>query len=181
MTENTAAKGRGDHAGKTAQPAGKYLTFKLAEEEYAVGILKVEEIIGLQPITRVPRTPPFVRGVVNLRGRVIPVIDLRLKFGLETQEATDRTCIIVLQITRESGLATLGAIVDEVLEVMDVPAEQIAPTPAFGTNVNTSFIQGIAKIDNTVTILLDIEKVLSSDEIVEISTLGAASTETSQA
>ena len=105
--------------------AGKYLTFKLAGETYGLEILKVQEIIGMMKVTKVPRTPEFIRGVINLRGKVIPVIDLRLKFAMEAAEDTERTCIIVVQVKGESGMLTMGSIVDEVSEVMNIEAEKI--------------------------------------------------------
>ena len=123
--------------------AGKYLTFKLGAEEYGLEILKVQEIIKMMDITRVPRTPAFVRGVINLRGKVIPVVDLRLKFGMESRETTDKTCVIVVQVAQASaasGAVTMGTIVDEVSEVLDISGGQIEPPPEFGTSVNTDFI-----------------------------------------
>lgn len=148
---------------------GKYLTFKLGDEEYGVQILKVQEIIKMMDITKVPRVQYFVRGVINLRGKVIPVIDLRLKFGMKEKETTDKTCVIVLQVTRATGSITMGAIVDEVSEVMDITEEQIEPTPDFGTEIETDFILGMGKIGNMVVLLLDIDKVLSSAELANLS------------
>ena len=145
--------------------AGKYLTFKLGVEEYGLEILKVQEIIKMMDITRVPRTPTFVRGVINLRGKVIPVVDLRLKFGMESRETTDKTCVIVVQVSNANGAVTMGTIVDEVSEVLDINGEQIEPAPEFGTSVNTDFILGMGKVAKKVIMLLDIDKVLSSGEI----------------
>lgn len=144
-----------------ADVRGKYLTFFLAEEEYGLEILKVREIIGLLPITRVPRTPDSVVGVVNLRGKVIPVVDLRSRFGLPTVEASERSCIIVVQA---NGME-LGAVVDHVSEVVDVAAEDIEEAPNFGAAVGTDFLLGIAKSGERVRLLLDIDRVLSSDEL----------------
>ena len=144
---------------------GKYLTFTLAEEEYGIGILKIKEIIGMLPITPVPRTPPFVKGVINLRGKVIPIIDLRLKFGMEEIDYTDRTCIIVVEIEGESGTILMGIVVDTVSEVLNIKAEDIEDTPTFGTDLNTEYILGIAKMEVGVKILLDIDKVLNTEEI----------------
>jgi purine-binding chemotaxis protein CheW len=152
----------------TESRAGKYLTFKIVTEEYGVEILKVQEIIGIMDITKVPRTPEFVRGVINLRGKVIPVIDLRLKFGLESTEDTDMTCIIVVQITSESQNLTTGIIVDEVYEVLDIVGEQIEDTPSFGATVDTDFILGMGKVGNKVVSLLDIDKILSGEDIITI-------------
>jgi purine-binding chemotaxis protein CheW len=151
------------------QLAGKYLTFKLAEEEYGLEILKVQEIIQMQAVTRVPRTPDYVRGVINLRGKVIPVVDLRRKFGLESVKDTEKTCIIVVQITHKEGKVVMGIIIDEVKEVLDIKAENIEETPSFGETVNTEFILGIGKIGTSVKMLLSIDKVLSFAEIDSIS------------
>lgn len=143
----------------------KHLTFTMGEEEYGLDILKVQEIIGIMPITRIPRTPGFVRGVINLRGKVIPVIDLRTRFGLEAPEDTDRTCIVVVQVTRASGRTVMGIVVDAVSEVIDVVDGEVEPTPEFGEGVETEFILGIAKFADRVVMLLDIDKVLSGSEL----------------
>lgn len=149
--------------GVIAKP-GKYLTFKLANEEYGLEILKVQEIIGLMKVTRVPKLPNFIRGVINLRGKVIPVVDLRLKFGMEGQKDTDRTCIIVVQIVRVGMQMTIGTIVDDVSEVLNISADQIEPAPSLGGNVSTDFILGMGKVGQKVVQLLDIDKVLSAGE-----------------
>ncbi len=148
--------------------AGKYLTFKLADEEYGLQILKVQEIIRMQTVTRVPRTPEYLRGVINLRGKVIPVIDLRRKFELSDIEDTERTSIIVVQVELPEGMVTMGIIIDAVREVLDIRAENIEETPSFGANVDAEFILGIGKIGATVKILLDIDKVLNATEIKEV-------------
>jgi purine-binding chemotaxis protein CheW len=142
---------------------GKYLTFLLDKEEYGVEILKVREIIGLMDITKVPQTPEFVEGVINLRGKVIPVIDLRTKFGLSRAEYNDQTCIIVVDVG-----TMMGIIVDTVNEVHDIPSAQIEPPPKFGAAVDTTFILGMGKVKDEVKILLDIDKVLTSTELVEL-------------
>lgn len=147
---------------------GKYLTFTMAKEEYGIGILKIKEIIGMMPITTIPRTPEFVKGVINLRGKVIPVIDLRLKFSMEAMDYTDRTCIIVVEIGIESGMVMIGIVVDSVSEVLNVRNEDVAETPTFGTKLDTDYILGMAKIEGGVKILLDIDKVLSTEEIQAI-------------
>ena len=149
---------------ESQQKAGKYLTFALAKEEYGLEILKVREIMGMMDITAVPKTPDFVKGVINLRGKVIPVIDLRSKFQMETVEQTEETCIIVVDV---DGVE-MGIIVDKVSEVLDIAAEEIEDAPAFGANVNTDFILGMGKVRERVTILLDISKVLSNAEIDNI-------------
>ncbi len=146
-----------------ATRGGKYLTFSLANEEYGLEILKVREIIGIMDITAVPQMPEYVKGVINLRGKVIPVIDLRLKFGLPPAEYTDQTCIIVVDIGSLTGI-----IVDTVQEVLDIEATQIDPPPPLGANVDTSFILGLGKVKDEVKILLDVDKVLSSEELSEI-------------
>jgi purine-binding chemotaxis protein CheW len=151
--------------------AGKYLTFELGGEVYGLEILKVQEIIGMMNVTQVPRTPEFVRGVINLRGKVIPVVDLRKKFALEAQEDTEKTCIVVVQIAREGGEITMGAIVDEVSEVLDVGSEQIEPPPSFGTDVDTDFILGMGKVDQKVVMLLDVDKVLSGSDMAMVDQL----------
>ncbi|HTS16056.1 MAG TPA: chemotaxis protein CheW [Verrucomicrobiae bacterium] len=145
--------------------AGKYLTFKLGAEEFGLEILKVQEIIKMMDITRVPRTPDFVRGVINLRGKVIPVVDLRLRFGMEAKATTDKTCVIVVQVRRENVTVTMGTIVDEVSEVLDIGGEQIEPAPEFGEMVNTDFIVGMGKVGKRVVMLLDVDKVLSQQEL----------------
>ncbi|OIP95968.1 MAG: chemotaxis protein CheW [Syntrophobacteraceae bacterium CG2_30_61_12] len=143
---------------------GKYLTFSMANEEYGIGILKVKEIIGMMPVTPVPRTPGYVKGVINLRGKVIPVIDLRLRFGMPQAEYTDRTCIIVVDVTTSAGELQMGIVVDSVSEVLNIKPEEIDPTPSFGTNLQTEYIMGMAKMDAGVKILLDINQVLNQDE-----------------
>jgi purine-binding chemotaxis protein CheW len=144
---------------------GKYLTFTLAEEEYGIGILKVREIIGMMPITSVPQTPSFVKGVINLRGKVIPVVDLRLKFGMAELDYTERTSIIVVEVRGMSGDIPIGIVVDSVSEVVNIKGEDIEDTPTFGTRLDTDYILGMAKIEGGVKILLDIDRVLSSEEI----------------
>ena len=149
----------------TTMKTGKYLTFTLADEEYGIGILKVKEIIGMMAITSVPRTPDFVKGVINLRGKVIPVIDLRVKFGMPAIDYTDRTCIIVVEIDADDMTIQIGIVVDSVSEVLNIKEEEIENAPSFGTTLNTDYILGMAKIDSGVKILLDIDKVLSAKEI----------------
>jgi len=153
---------------KIANLAGKYLTFRLAEEEYGLEILKVQEIIQMQSVTRIPRTPDYVRGVINLRGKVIPVIELRKKFGFDSVKDTEKTCIIVVQIQHTDTTIVMGIIIDEVKEVLNIKAENIEETPTFDANINTEFILGIGKIGNSVKMLLDIDKVLSMGEIASI-------------
>jgi purine-binding chemotaxis protein CheW len=147
---------------------GKYLTFSLAGEEYGIGILKIREIIGMLPITSVPETPPYVKGVINLRGKVIPVVDLRLRFGMPEIDYTERTCIIVVEMKSTAGVVPIGAVVDAVSEVLNIKAEDIENTPAFGTRFNTDFILGMAKMGKGVKLLLDIDRVLNAEETIEV-------------
>ena len=148
-----------------ADKEGKYLTFTLTEEEYGIGILKIKEIIGMLPITSVPQTPDFVKGVINLRGKVIPVMDLRLRFGMMSIDYTERTCIIVVEIAGQTGTILVGIVVDAVSEVLNIKGDDIEKTPTFGTKLNTEYILGMAKMEGGVKILLDIDQVLSSDEL----------------
>jgi purine-binding chemotaxis protein CheW len=145
--------------------AGKYLTFQLGDEEYGVEILKVQEIIRMQEITRVPKTPEFVRGVINLRGKVIPVISLREKFGMPSIDDTVKTCIVVVQVLRNDVDIIMGVIIDEVREVLDIAAENIEQTPSFGASIDTEFIRGMGKVGAKVKMILDIDKVLSVEEV----------------
>jgi purine-binding chemotaxis protein CheW len=146
---------------------GKFLTFFLADEEYAIEILKVQEIIGMMAITRVPRTPGFVRGVINLRGKVITIVDLRLKFDMEEKAQTAETCIIVVQT---AGIE-IGILVDKVSEVSAIAANEIEDAPSFGTAVNTEYLLGIGKAGSKVKLLLDIDRVLSTQEILNLSSV----------
>jgi len=149
--------------------AGKFLTFDLAEEEYGLEILRVREIIGMMAITPVPRTPDFVLGVINLRGKVIPVIDLRLKFGLPYKEPDERTCVIVVEVMSDGRTVQMGIVVDRVNEVVDVKAGEVEPTPSFGVALDTAFILGMAKVQGKVKILLDIDRVLTTSEVAALS------------
>jgi purine-binding chemotaxis protein CheW len=144
---------------------GKYLTFILDNEEYGISILKIKEIIGMMPITSIPQTPEFVKGVINLRGKVIPVIDLRLKFEMAAMDYSERTCIIVVEIQGDSGPIYVGCVVDAVSEVLNIKSDDIEETPDFGASLDASYILGMAKMEGGVKILLDIDKVLSTDEM----------------
>lgn len=147
------------------QRGGKYLLFHLGQEEFGVQVLKVKEIMGIQEITAVPQTSPFVKGVINLRGKVIPVIDLRLKFQLPEAEYTQRTCIIVLQVKQHNGNIMMGVIVDGVSEVLNLQESEIEDTPEFGDGLALPYILGMAKIKGKVKILLEIDSVLSAQEL----------------
>ena len=150
-----------------ASREGKFMTFRLGNEEFGVEVLKVRELIGIMDITKVPQTQAFVEGVINLRGKVIPVIDLRTKFGLERAAYSDQTCVIVVDVG-----SLMGIIVDTVCEVHDIPADNIEPPPALGCGVDTTFILGLGKVNDEVKILLDIDSVLNSGELVELSKAG---------
>ena len=174
MTQHESDRlGAGGGAG-LRERAGQYLTFALGNEVYGLEILKVQEIIGMTTVTKVPRTPDFLRGVINLRGKVIPVVDLRTKFGMESHEDTNLTCIIVVQVMRDNQQVTMGIIVDEVAEVLDVRAAQIAPPPPFGASTQTEFISGMGKGGSKVIILLDTDRVLSWGEVEAISEVAAS-------
>src|ERR1035437_1368037 len=144
---------------KTDPRAGKYLVFHLGREEFGIQVLKVREIMGIQDITAVPQTPGYVKGVINLRGKVIPVVDLRLKFGMPEQEYTQRTCIIVVQVRGEAGHMLMGIVVDGVAEVLNLAAADIEDTPDFGEGAASSCLLGMAKVKGKVKILLQIEQV----------------------
>jgi purine-binding chemotaxis protein CheW len=150
---------------------GKYLTFQLANEEFGIRVLKVREIMGLQEITAVPQTPAHIKGVINLRGKVIPVIDLRLKFDLPGAEYTQRTCIIVTQVQGESGALLMGIVVDGVSEVLNLTGAEIEDTPDFGEDVAGGYLLGMAKVKGKVKILLDIDRVLSAQELHSLNSI----------
>ena len=154
-----------DTAAQSDARAGKYLTFHLGNEEFGVRVLKVREIMGLQEITAVPQTPCHVKGVINLRGKVIPVIDLRLKFGLPNAEYGQRTCIIVAQVQGESRPILMGVVVDAVSEVLNLTGAEIEDTPDFGVDAAGKYLLGMAKVKGKVKILLDIDQVLSSQDL----------------
>ncbi len=148
-------------ATNTKVTEGKFLTFILNDEVYGIEILKVREIIGLMDITNVPQTPDYMKGVINLRGKVIPVIDLRLKFSMPEEEHTQETCTIVVEVDSTS----IGIIVDNVSEVMEIKSDEIEDAPQFGQGIDTNFIMGLGKTKETIVIMLDIAKVLSAEEI----------------
>jgi purine-binding chemotaxis protein CheW len=144
----------------TAGREGKHLTFILAEEEYGIGILKVKKILGMLPITLVPQTPGSIKGGVNLRGKVIPVIDLRLRFGMPTAGYSERTCIIVVELVGQAATVQIGIAVDAESELLTIKSEEIAPTPAVGSELNTDYILGMVKTGGGIKILLDIDRML---------------------
>lgn len=143
----------------------QYLTFKLEDEVFAVDISKVREVLDFTTVTKVPRTPDFMRGVINLRGNVVPVVDMRLKFGMSKTEKTVNTCIIIVEISLEGESTVLGALADSVQEVIDLEPQQIEPAPRIGTRVKTDFIKGMGKKDDHFIMILDIDRVFSADEL----------------
>jgi purine-binding chemotaxis protein CheW len=146
-----------------------YLTFNLEEEVYALDVLKVKEVLELTKITKVPKTPRFMRGVINLRGNVVPVVDLKYKFGMGDTEETVRTCIIVMEVAIDNEIKVIGAMADAVKEVINLEPEQIEPSPYLGTKVNIEFINGMGKIGDEFIIILDIDKIFSEDEFQAVS------------
>ncbi|MBF0557768.1 MAG: chemotaxis protein CheW [Nitrospirae bacterium] len=143
----------------------QYLTFRLGDEVFALDISKVREVLDFTTVTKVPRMPEFMRGVINLRGNVVPVVDMRLKFGMPRTDKTVNTCIIIVEISIEGETAVLGALADSVQEVVDLEPEQIEPAPRIGTSLRTEFIKGMGKRNDQFVILLDINKVFTSEEI----------------
>jgi purine-binding chemotaxis protein CheW len=154
-----------ENVAKIDPRAGKYLTFGLGKEEFAIEVMRVREIIGLRDITPVPQTPRYVKGVINLRGKVIPVVDLRLKFEMPEQEYTQRTCIIVVQTEQDGSKALTGVVVDQVSEVLTLQAADIEDTPTFGPELAAPYLLGMAKVKGAVKILLDINLVMTAQEI----------------
>lgn len=148
----------------------QYLTFKLADEIFALDVAKVREILEYTNITKIPQTPEFMRGVINLRGSVVPVIDMRLKFGLSATEQTINTCIIVVEVTLDGDTTVLGALADSVQEVVEMEPEQIEPAPHIGTRLNTAFIKGMGKHEEHFVMILDIDRVFSDSEMAVLQT-----------
>jgi purine-binding chemotaxis protein CheW len=171
MQVMVAREGMGIEPRLMSEYAGKYLTFTLGHEEYGLPVLKVREIIKLMDITQVPQVPEHVLGVINLRGKVIPVIDLRRKFGLAVRDNTEQTCIIVADVELAAAKVMMGVVVDSVSEVLNVAAAEIDDTPAFGGQNNTDYLLGLAKVKGTVKILLDLDRVLGSDGQLELRAL----------
>ena len=152
-----------------ATNAGKYLTFVLGHESYGISVLKVREIIRLMDVTSVPQMPPYVKGVINLRGKVVPIVDLRIKFGLTGAQSAERTCIVVVQVKVSGGaLAFMGFIVDGVEEVTHFGANEIEQTPDFGSKLDTDYILGMAKVRGKVKTLLDIDRLLTSETVEQL-------------
>lgn len=152
----------------------QYLTFSLQDEMFGIGILAIREIIEYGSLTVVPLVPPFIRGVINLRGAVVPVIDLAVRFARPAAEVTRRTCIVIVEISSTDMRAPqqMGLVVDTVSEVLEIPAADIEPAPSFGSNIRTDFISGMGKVDGRFVVLLDVDCILSLDEIAVLSSLG---------
>ena len=167
MSEQSKVMHQGVSAGGEGE--GKYLTFTLGKEDYGVNIMKVKEIIGMMLITAMPWAPVFIKGVINLRGKVIPVVDLRLKFGMEAVAHTENTCTIVMELEKGADRILVGIVVDSVSEVLQINGEDIDETPAIGADTDMNFILGMAKIGNTVKMLLDIDRVLNAEDVVLLS------------
>ncbi len=161
---NNATAVKGNQSANVDSRAGKYLTFFLASEEYGVEILKVQEIIGRMPITPVPLTSRYIRGVINLRGKIHPIMDLKIKFGMDETQITDETCIIVIKTTS----MMMGVLVDKVSEVVNISSDDIEDTPSFGGDVNPEYLLGVGKTGGRVRLLLDIEKVINAADIINM-------------
>ncbi|MBF0357521.1 MAG: purine-binding chemotaxis protein CheW [Magnetococcales bacterium] len=148
--------------------SAQYLTFLLGEELFAVDIFKIREVLEFTSVTKVPRTPPFMRGVINLRGSVVPVVDMRAKFEMSKTETTVNTCIIILEIAIDDGITIMGALADSVQEVLELNLEHIEPPPKIGTNIHSDFLIGIGKNDGKFIMILDVDKIFSADELSNI-------------
>ncbi len=159
----------------------QYLTFKLQDEVFALDISAVREVLDYTAVTRVPRTPDFMRGVINLRGSVVPVVDLRLKFGMPATEKTVNTCVIIVEVGVDNETVILGVLADSVQEVLDLDPDHIEPAPRIGTRLNTAFIKGMGKRDSNFIIILDIDKVFSTNELFTVQeTVSESATEQKQ-
>ena len=162
-------------ASPTSGLAGRYLIFSLARESYAIEVARTREIIRLTEITPLPQLPPFMRGVINLRGKIVPIVDLRAKFGMPAEEPTERTSIVVVHIKGAGGaMVWVGFIVDDVDEVTNIAATEIEPTPDFGLQVDTGYMRGMAKTKKGVTTLLDVDHLVAGDVVARASQLGRA-------
>lgn len=160
--------------------ATQYLTFFVAEERYAIAILDVKEIIEVSQMTRVPMTPDYIRGVINLRGSVVPVVDLRARLGKGCGELTKRSCIVLVEVETRNGRQSLGMLVDEVNEILEIPASHMQPPPDFGSDIRTDFIQSMGRVDDVFMILLDINHVLSVEELSQLDKLGKSASQLQQ-
>jgi purine-binding chemotaxis protein CheW len=163
-TKTTAVKAE-------TEQAGQYLTFGLGTETFAIGIMAIKEIIEYASLTEVPMMPPYVRGVINLRGSVVPVLDLPVRFGKAASAVTKRTCIVIIDVMLGSDRHVLGLVVDAVNAVLDIPASDIEPPPAFGASIRTEFIRGMVKINSKFVIVIDVDHVLATDEVLALTEL----------
>lgn len=170
--QSTVAAGRNHPASEGAQPT-QYLTFMLGSELFAIGILAIKEIIEYNSLTVVPMMPECIRGVINLRGAVVPVMDLSARFGKQSAQITKRTCIVIVEIQADDGHQDIGVIVDAVNEVLDIPASEIEPAPAFGAKIRSDFISGMGKVDGKFVIVLSLDHVLSASEISSLTEVSA--------
>jgi purine-binding chemotaxis protein CheW len=164
---NTNTTAAADSAGQT----GQYLTFVLGVETFAIGIMAIKEIIEYASLTEVPMMPPYVRGVINLRGAVVPVLDLPVRFGKAASAVTKRTCIVIIEVALGGDRHVLGLVVDAVNAVLDVPASEIEPPPAFGASIRTEFIRGMVKVNSKFVVLVDVDRVLATDEVQALTEL----------
>ena len=173
MTQSLSAVQRAERGAIAAPPEqqGQYLTFNLCGDMYAIGILHIKEILEYGQLTAVPMMPDFIRGVINLRGAVVPVIDLGSRFGGERSEVTKRTCIVIIEVASEEGKQDIGVVVDSVSEVLEISSKEIEPPPAFGARIRADFIEGMGKIGGKFVIILSVSKVLSVDEIARLGAL----------
>lgn len=155
--------------GKSQADQGQFLTFTLRQEMFAIGILNIKEILEYGSLTTVPMMPDFIRGVINLRGAVVPVVDLAARFGGEQSDITKRTCIVIIEVSNGEERQDIGVVVDAVSEVLEIPATEIEPAPAFGARIRADFIQGMGKVNGKFVIILEVDKVLSVDELAMVS------------
>ncbi len=170
-----SAAGEATHNSIGVDSSGsQYLTFALAGESYGVDILRVQEIKGWMPVTRIPNTPHYMQGVLNLRGTIVPIVDMRMRFNLESADYTEITVIIVLSVKNENGDRVIGLVVDSVSDVVNVDSTNIKPTPDFGSSVNTDFLNGLATTDDRMVMLLDVDKLMSEDEMTAMASVGEA-------
>jgi purine-binding chemotaxis protein CheW len=166
-----SAKNDGGHLAQGGNEQQQYLTFTLGDEMFAIGILSIREIIEYGNLTEVPMTPPFIRGVINLRGAVVPVIDLSIRFGRQPRETTRRTCVVIIEVETEKGHQEMGIVVDAVSEVLEIPAAEIEPPPEFGTRIRNDFIAGMGKVNGNFVVLLDVSRVLSMEEVAVVAAM----------
>ncbi|HEX5391803.1 MAG TPA: chemotaxis protein CheW [Rhodocyclaceae bacterium] len=152
----------------------QYLTFTLGDEMFAIGILSIREIIEYGQVTQVPMTPPYIRGVINLRGAVVPVVDLAVRFGRSPRDITRRTCIVIVEMETDKGTHEMGIVVDAVSEVLEIPASEIEPPPEFGARIRIDFLRGMGKVGGKFVAILDVSKVLSMDEVAVLANVTAA-------